>query len=92
MGERERVLVEDGEIAHDIVGSIFAGAYERGDRVIHRSVYLAPRVDHGDAFYVVDRKSEDPVGVINVGGIRSGLDLLTVVNQYADEVVNTDER
>ena len=83
---RDRVLVEGDTIAYGIAGSILAGQYERGDCIIHRGVRLEPVRDHKPVFFVDDRRSGDPVGIVNAGAVSTAAELRELVDEYADDV------
>jgi hypothetical protein len=81
---RDRVLLEDGKIATDIAASMMVGNYQRGDRVIHKTVALEPAADHQPVFLVDDRATGECIGVINAGAIETARDLRDLVDDLAE--------
>jgi hypothetical protein len=81
---RDRVLVEDGEIAYDIAASVLGGEYRRSDRIVYDDVRLAPAVDYEQRFFIDDRQTRDCLGVINTAAIATAEELVETVERVAD--------
>lgn len=83
---RERVLVEDGEIAHDIAASAMTGQYQRGERIIFGEVQLVPTKDDTPIYYVGDRRSEETVDVLNCRAISTATELVAALNRICENL------
>lgn len=81
---RDRVLVEDGEIAYDIASAAIGGEYRREDRIVCGNVRLVPAADHEPRFFVDDRATGDELGVINAGAVATARQLVATIEAVAE--------
>jgi hypothetical protein len=83
---RDRVLVEDGAVAFGVAAGVLNGGHNHGDRIIHRGVCLTPVLDRGTTYLVIDRGTDETVGVLNADAIASARALVSAVDVFADEL------